>query len=101
MGQKPVEVKDLFALFDENFVLTSLTHSADAKLLKLMLSSSLTICCVFIGNKVSEKSILVKGFFQIFFSKISLTRCMGAWYNEATPPWGGRGVAQTVPTRYL
>ena len=33
MGQKPVEVKDLFALFDENFVLTSLTHSADVVLL--------------------------------------------------------------------
>ena len=33
MGQKPVEVKDLFALFDENFVLTNLTHSADIVLL--------------------------------------------------------------------
>ena len=29
MGQNPVEVKDLFAVFDENFVLTNLTHPAD------------------------------------------------------------------------
>lgn len=33
MGQNPVEVKDLFEVFDENFVLTSLTHSADVVLL--------------------------------------------------------------------
>ena len=55
----------------------------------------------FHGKKVSEKSFLVKRFFQIFFFKNFLDKAYGAWYNEATPPGGGGGVAQTVPTRYL
>jgi len=40
------------------------SERARPKLPKVMLSSSLIICCVFIGENVSEKSLLVNSFFQ-------------------------------------
>jgi len=38
--------------------------------------------------------------FFLFFFVFALDMATWTWYNEATPPWGGGGVAHAVPTLY-